>query len=144
MSAAPDVAPAQDALAAEHAAVYAYGVVGGILDPTSVLSTPVREAYAAHEARRDRLEMLVRGLGVDPVAARPGYTLPQQVTGAASAARLAVRVEDSCAVAYAAVVATSTGDLRRGAVDWLTDAATRGLDWGAAPVAFPGLAQPAR
>jgi len=140
--AAPSVPPAQDALAAEHAAVYAYGVAGGVVDPLSDDGARVRDAYAVHERRRDQLESLLRGLGAEPVAAEPGYALPAPVTGAASATRLAVGIEDRCAVAYAAVVASSTGDVRRAAVDWLADAATRGLGLGAAPTAFPGLARP--
>ncbi|HET6359230.1 DUF4439 domain-containing protein, partial [Streptomyces sp.] len=43
----------QAALAAEHAAVYGYGVVGGRIGEAR--EAEVRAAYAAHRARRDAL-----------------------------------------------------------------------------------------
>ena len=135
---------AQQALAAEHAALYAYGVSGGVVDPASAEGVRALDAYAAHRTRRDRLEDAVQDLGGEPVAAEPGYALPGPVTTTATAIRLAVRVEDRCAAAYAQLVASSTGRLRRDAIDWLTDSATRGLDWGAEPTAFPGLVDPPR
>lgn len=133
------VASAQDVLAGEHAAVYAYGVVGGVLDPAGSAAERARSAYEAHVTRRDRIEDRLRGLGEEPVAAEPGYALPEQVTDAGDAARLARRVEDRCGVLHAALVAASIGDLRAAAVGWLSDCATRGLTWGAAPVALPGI-----
>ena len=81
----------------------------------------------------------MRALGDEPVPAEPGYALPAPVTSAADARELARRVEDRCAVLYAAVVAASTDDLRAQAAGWLEDAATRALDWGATATAFPGV-----
>ena len=130
---------AERALAIEHEAVYAYGVVGGVLEPGSAEASRALDGYEAHRARRDRLEDVVQDLGGSPAPAEPGYALPAPVTDIASAARLARRVEDRCAVAYAQLVGSTTGVVRAGAVDWLSDAATRGLSWGAAPTAFPGL-----
>ena len=132
------------ALAIEHEAVYAYGVVGGVLDPGTAEAGRALDGYEAHRARRDRLEDVVQELGSEPTPAEPGYVLPAPVTDVDSAARLARRVEDRSAVAYAQLVGPSVGDLREVLVDWLTDAATRGLSWGAAPTAFPGLEQPRR
>lgn len=140
MAAEPLVDAAQQTLATEHAALYAYGVSGGVVDPASAEAVRARDSYAVHRARRDDLEQTVRALGADPVVAATGYTLPLPVSGATSAARLAVRVEDRCAASYARLVAASTGELRRRATGWLGEAATRGLSWGAAPTAFPGLA----
>jgi len=130
---------AERALAIEHEAVYAYGVVGGVLDPGTAEAGRALDGYEAHRARRDRLEDVIQELGGEPVPADPGYVLPAPVTDASSAARLARRVEDRSAVAYAQLVGSSVGVLREVAVGWLTDAATRGLSWGAAPTAFPGL-----
>ena len=135
---------AERALAIEHEAVYAYGVVGGVLDPGTAEVGRALDGYEAHRARRDRLEDVVQELGSEPVPAEPGYVLPAPVVDLSSAARLARRVEDRSAVAYAQLVGPSVGDLREVLVDWLTDAATRGLSWGAAPTAFPGLEQPRR
>lgn len=131
---------AERALAIEHEAVYAFGVVGGVLEPGTAEAGRALDGYDAHRARRDRLEDAVQELGGGPAPAEPGYVLPAPVTDVSSAARLARRVEDRSAVAYAQLVGSSVGGLRAVAVDWLTDAATRGLSWGAAPTAFPGLA----
>lgn len=136
----PVVEAAQRVLATEHEALYAYGVAGGVVDPASAEAARARDSYDIHRTRRDRLEDTVRRLGAEPVAAAPGYSLPAPVAGAASSARLAVRVEDRCGASYAELVASSAGPLRRVAIGWLSDAATRGLAWGARPTAFPGLA----
>ncbi|MFD0213475.1 DUF4439 domain-containing protein, partial [Streptomyces hirsutus] len=67
----------QAALAAEHAAVYGYGVVGGrIADDRRA---DARSAHDAHRARRDALVREVKDTGADPVAAAAGYALPFQV-----------------------------------------------------------------
>jgi hypothetical protein len=120
------------ALAAEHAAVYAFGVVGGVLvdDPDA------SAAYAAHRGRRDQLTAM---LGTAAVAAEPVYTLPFAVSGPAAAEQLAARVERRCADVYAGVVARTTGRARAYAARALTDCAVRGLSWGAQPEPFPGL-----
>ncbi|CAN5887897.1 hypothetical protein BH20ACT6_BH20ACT6_05940 [soil metagenome] len=138
----PVLTAVQAALAAEHAAVYAYGVCGGVLAAGSAEGVRARDGYLVHQRRRDRLQEDLRAEGVEPVAALPGYGIPQPVTDAGSAARLARLVEDACAAAYVELVRRATGPIRRMAVDSLTRAATRGLDWGANPVAFPGLQQP--
>jgi hypothetical protein len=129
----------QDVLAGEHAAVYAYAVVGGVVDSGGVAAGSALEAYEVHRARRDRAEAEVRVLGADPVSAEPGYALGGPVTASGGVDRLARQVEDRCAVLYAALVAAATDDLRREAAGWLEDAATRALAWGAPPAALPGV-----
>ncbi|MGW1148736.1 DUF4439 domain-containing protein, partial [Streptomyces sp. NPDC002454] len=62
------------ALAAEHAAVYGYGVVGGRVHEDR--RDEARTAYEAHRARRDELVRAVRDLGGEPEAAAPAYALP--------------------------------------------------------------------
>jgi hypothetical protein len=123
----------QAALAAEHAAVYAYGVVGGILGTTSAEAAA---GYAAHRGRRDRLTSM---LGPESVAAQPAYRLPFEVSGPARARRLAVHVEERCAEVYAEVVSRTTAADRVFAARALTDCSVRGLEWGAEPDPFPGL-----
>ena len=129
----------QSALAGEHAAVYAYGVVGGVVDPVGGTGQLALRAYDIHRTRRELVEEQVRALGDEPVPAEPGYALPAPVTSTADAKELARRVEDRCAVLYAAVVAAASDDLRAQAAGWLEDAATRALDWGATATAFPGV-----
>jgi hypothetical protein len=123
----------QPALAAEHAAVYAYGVVGGTLGVTSAAANA---AYAAHRGRRDQLTAMI---GARAVASEPVYGLPFEVRGPAQARRLAVHVERRCADVYASVVAATAGAERMYAARALTDCAVRGLGWGAEPEPFPGL-----
>ncbi len=141
MSAAPAAftTALQRALAGEHAAVYAYGVAGGVLDPVGTSATRAREAYDTHRSRRDRIEDRLRALDEEPVPAEPGYGLPAPVTTAAGAEALARQVEDRCAVLHAGVVAASTGEPRQEAMGWLADAAVRVLGWGGEASAFPGV-----
>jgi hypothetical protein len=121
----------QPALAAEHAAVYAYGVIGGVLQ-----SSLSYAAYASHRGRRDQLMAMI---GAGAVAAEPVYERPYEVTGQGRAERLAVRVEQRCAEAYAEVVAHTVGPTRAYAARGLTDCAVRGLAWGGEPETWPGL-----
>jgi hypothetical protein len=123
----------QSALAAEHAAVYAYGVVGGVLGTDSAEAAA---GYAAHRGRRDQLTSM---LGPEAVAAEPAYQLPFEVSGTGGARRLAVHVEERCAEVYAEVVSRTTAADRLFAARALTDCAVRGLQWGADPDPFPGL-----
>ena len=118
----------QAALAAEHAVVWGYGVVGARVG--TALRTQVREADAAHRGRRDATVAAVRGLGADPVPPGASYALPFPVTGQPAALRLALHLEDGAAAAWRYVVA-STDDpgLRRTAVAALTDAAVRATRW---------------
>jgi len=137
------VAEAMNAsLAGEHAAIYAYGVIGGRLDLDSPPVEAATDAVEAHRARRDGVTALIEAGGGAPVAAEPGYLLPAEVVDVAAARTTAQEVEDRCGVLYAALAATATGDLRAYAVDALIDSATRALDWGAPTNPFPGVVEP--
>ncbi len=129
----------QQMLAGEHAAVYAYGVLGGRLAPDTALQVAANDAYLTHRTRRDDLVALLRSQGAAPVAAEAGYALPQPVDTPAQARAVARRVEDRCSVLYAQVVASTTGRIRAYAIDALINAATRGMAWGATSVPLPGL-----
>ncbi|MFF1277376.1 ferritin-like domain-containing protein [Streptomyces marokkonensis] len=129
----------QAALAAEHAAVYGYGVVGGRIGKER--RTEARTAYDAHRARRDALVRAVKDAGGAPVAAAAGYALPFPVPDAAAAVRLAAELEDRVAGVYADLVRASTGERRRGAAGAMREAAVRSVRWSGESVAFPGLAE---
>lgn len=129
----------QSALAAEHAAVYGYGVVGGKISASR--RAEARSAYDAHRARRDELERTVRDLGGKPVAADAGYALPFPVTDSDSAVRLAAELEDRVAGVYSDLVRATEGDRRRSAAEALREAAVRSVRWSGESVAFPGLAE---
>lgn len=129
----------QAALAAEHAAVYGYGVVGGRVHEER--RAEARAAYDAHRARRDALVREVRDLGGRPVAAAAGYELPFAVPDPAAAVRFAAELEDRVAGVYSDAVRATGGELRRDAAGALREAAVRAVRWRGGSVAFPGLAE---
>ncbi|MEU3982272.1 DUF4439 domain-containing protein [Streptomyces sp. NPDC026672] len=136
---AAELTAAQAALAAEHAAVYGYGVVGGRVGTQR--RAEARAAYDAHRARRDALVREVRDLGGEPVASSAAYALPFAVPDAAAAVRLAAELEDRVAGVYSDLV-RATGGARRGeAAQALREAAVRAVRWRGGGVAFPGLAE---
>lgn len=134
----------QAALGAEHAAVWAYGLVGAFVP--DALSRRLDEAATAHQARRDATQRILIDAGAAPVPPEPGYLTPEPVTDAASALRLAITAETDAAAAWRSVVERSPADadLRGTALEALTDAAVRATRWratvGATPltVPFPG------
>ncbi|MGW7527375.1 ferritin-like domain-containing protein [Streptomyces sp. NPDC054783] len=129
----------QAALAAEHAAVYGYGVVGGRIG--AARRSEARAAYDAHRARRDALIREVRDLGGEPVAANAGYALPFPVPDSPAAVLLAARLEERVAGVYADLVRAATGARRGAAAAALREAAVRAVRWNGESVAFPGLAE---
>ncbi|MER5558218.1 ferritin-like domain-containing protein [Streptomyces sp. NPDC002506] len=130
---------AQAALAAEHAAVYGYGVLGGRLAEARV--PEARDALTAHRSRRDLLARTVRDLGGWPVAAAAAYALPFAVADAGAAVRLAAELEDRVAGVYSDLVRSAEGPLRQEAAAALREAAVRAVRWRGGSVAFPGLAE---
>jgi uncharacterized protein DUF4439 len=133
------LAATQTALAAEHAAVYGYGVVGGLIGEER--AGEAQEAYEAHRSRRDALERTVRRGGGAPVAAVAAYELPFPVADGEGAARLAAELETRLARAYADLVAATTGEERRSAADAVRETAVRAVRWGGGVVPFPGLTE---
>jgi hypothetical protein len=129
----------QAALAAEHATVYGYGVVGGRIG--SSREAEARSAYDAHRARRDALRREIRGLGGEPEPAAAAYALPFPVPDGDAAVRLAAELEDRLAAVYADLVRASEGDRRREAAGALREAAVRAVRWRGGGVAFPGLSE---
>jgi hypothetical protein len=112
-----------DALAAEHAAIYAYGPIGVRL--TDAAASAARAAEAAHRTRRDALILKLAEGGTTPAPAAPAYTLPFPVTDRASALRLAVEIEERTAAVWRACLPGTTGTDRAAALAALTDAAVQ-------------------
>ncbi|WP_086021462.1 ferritin-like domain-containing protein [Streptomyces zinciresistens] len=133
------MAALQAALAAEHAAVYGYGVVGGRIGADR--RSAARSAYEAHRARRDALARAVRDLKGEPVAASAAYALPFPVADPEAAVRLAAELEDRVAGVYSDLVRAAEGELRGTAAEALREAAVRAVRWRGEGVAFPGLAE---
>ncbi|MEU6978868.1 ferritin-like domain-containing protein [Streptomyces sp. NPDC046371] len=130
---------AQAALAAEHAAVYGYGVVGARVGEAR--RAEATAAYEGHRARRDALRRTVRDLGGEPVAAAAAYELPFDVPDTAAAIRLAAVLEDRVGGVYSDLVRSADGPLRKDAAAALREAAVRAVRWRGSDVTFPGLAE---
>lgn len=134
----------QEALAAEHAAVWVYGVAGAFV--SGELVRRLDDAATAHQARRDATERMLIDTGAQPVPSEPGYLTPEPVTDTASALRMVIVAETDAAAAWRSVVERSPADpdLRGAALEALTAAAVRATRWRAATgttpmtVPFPG------
>ena len=129
-------------LAAEHAAIYAYGVLGARLDDrTRVLA---QEADDAHRASRDAVTALLAARSAPAPATLAAYDVA--AADQAEALALAVRVEEGLAVRWRDLVgSTDDRELRRSAATGLTAAAVRATGWRAAiggprTVPMPGTA----
>ena len=114
------------------AAIYAYGVIGARSRGSQVRLA--RKALAAHRGRREAMQ----GLIAQPVAAASAYDLPFPVDDQASAARLAVVVENRMTALLADLAAAEQGDRRAQAVTGAMECAARAIAWGGQPMAFPG------
>lgn len=130
----------QATLAAEHAAVWVYGVLGA---QTSASEEPdlhavLTEAYTLHRSRRDELTRALRDLGQEPVAAAASYETPTPIRSPRHRRDAAIELEDGCATTYAALVAHSIDQQRAWAIAALADAAVRRVRLGGAPEELPG------
>jgi Domain of unknown function (DUF4439) len=129
-------------LAAEHAAIFAYGPIGAHLSGGDAAAA--RAAEAAHRTRRDALLLRLTADGATPPPAAAAYTLPEPVTGRAAALRVAIGVEERASSAWRAALAATTGDQRKQVLTAFTDCALRATRWrraaGVTPltVPFPG------
>jgi hypothetical protein len=134
----------QSALAAEHAAVYVIGVLGGQAahTPATALENRLVQEYAHHRRRRDRLTVLLAHRGATPVAAAPSYRLPNAAATTGQLVLTARLVEQRCADAYGQLVGATTGTERAFALASLDEVAVAALRYGGSPVAFPGLTAP--
>ena len=140
---AAEDAALQEALAAAHTAVWAYGVVGAAApeDREQVVA-----AERAQQDLRDSVATLLTARQVDPVAAEAAYTLPFPVLSPVDAATLAVTVEDGTSTAWTWVLDQATERTTRElAVAALGAAELRAVEWrtragrNPATSAFPGL-----
>jgi uncharacterized protein DUF4439 len=129
------------ALAAEEAAIYAYGIVGVKMTTKG----EVDEARAAERAHRERRDYLV-GQMDQPQSSPAGYEMPFPVTDRAAALKLAIQVEDGVAQAWRPVLAVTQDTERTNALAAMTDAAVRATRWrklaklSPTTMAFPGRA----
>lgn len=139
----PAVAALQTALAAEHAAVYGYGIAGAHLATVPRRLAAARRDWSIHEAARDRLSAMLTARGAVPAPAAVSYALPFPVRSPKAAAALAVLLEDRVATAYLGLVALTDRGLREFGARSVRTAALRAATWRGHTVAFPGLTDPA-
>ncbi len=132
----------QAAMAAEHAALWAYGLVTA--HDADVADT-VTEMVTSHQNTRDVAANLIVQAGGTPVGPAPAYTTPEPVTDKKSALGLALTIESDCAQAWRSVIGnTDDSTLRGTALSALTDSAMRMVTWRQAAkdkvvtVPFPG------
>ena len=135
-----------DAVAAEHAAIYGYGLVSAHVMPDD--NKLVSESVAEHRDRREAAVTLMTERSITVPMPAVGYQLPMAVDSPAAAATLAIRMESDCAVAWRAVLEQTSGDTaeqdRAFAGTALTQCAVLAARWrvvqGGWPVteAFPG------
>ena len=136
-SALATTAALQSALAAEHAAVYGYGIIGANL--TGSRQAAAMTNWVAHQVARDTLEAMIRSRGSEPVPAAVAYRLPVTVRTPGQAVSLAVLLEDRVATAYLGLVALSDISVRQFGALQVQAAALRAAAWRGSTVAFPGL-----
>jgi hypothetical protein len=137
----------QAALAAEHAAVGGYDVIGPRLADAAQV-TLARDSQQAHRERRDATSAQLTAAGQSPVPAAADYPLPFAVTGPLTAQRFAISLESACAGAWRYLISVTDASLRSVRADAqqaLTDSALRAMRWRrlVAPteptVPFPGI-----
>ncbi|MEV4056809.1 ferritin-like domain-containing protein [Amycolatopsis sp. NPDC049688] len=133
------VDPLQGALAAEHAAVWVYGLVSAFLPGD--FGDAEKSGAAEHALRRDLLQTMLSAAGATPVAPEAAYVPKNPVTDAKSASQVVATAEADCASAWLAVVNhTDDAGLRTTALHALVAASRRGTPWrseaGEKPVAI--------
>ncbi|MHA6625969.1 ferritin-like domain-containing protein [Pseudonocardia sichuanensis] len=132
------VAALQNALAAEHAAVWSYALTVAFL--TGADAERARENEDSHRDLRNLIEQTLSQLGAPPVSAQPAYRTPQPVTDAASAAALAVVAETDALAAWRSVLErTDDRALRQAALDALTSGTLRCARWRAVVGTQPAI-----
>ncbi|MFE0028239.1 ferritin-like domain-containing protein [Amycolatopsis sp. NPDC059021] len=138
--------PLQKALAAEHAAVWVYGLVSAFLP--AAFGDAEKSGMAEHAERRDLCRKLISAAGTSPVAPEAAYVPPKPVTDSGSAAAVIATAESDTAAAWLNVL-TRTDDaaLRGMALAAMVAASRRGTPWRAeagekpTAIAMPGQAQ---
>ena len=129
----------QKALAAEHAAVHLYGLLGAQSSKSRQPTLFARLTYGEHRASRDRLTVLVSAKGADPAAAQVDYEVPGPTATAEQIEAVARTIETRVTRTYGELVANTAGADRRWAITALDASAVREVAFGVAPSSFPGL-----
>lgn len=140
----PGLVAVQQALAAQHAALYTGAVLAARTSASAqpTLRSALSERWTEHRELRDQVEAMLRTAGEAPVAADPGYVMPGGSDSPAQVKQTAALVETRCTEAWSALVGhTEPGELRTWAMAQQRESAVRELVFGGNPVAFPGAVQ---
>ncbi len=131
----------QKALAAEHAAVHLYGLLGAQSSKSRqpTLFRKLDQTYEAHRAARDQLTVLVNARGRDPVAAKVDYVVPGPTSTPGQIEAVARTIESRVTRTYGELVANTAGSDRGWAIGALDASALREVAFGVEPSDFPGL-----
>lgn len=142
---ADTVTALQQALSAEHAALWLYGTASAFV--TGSDETEIIAAMGSVQTLRDATEHRISAGGATPVPAQPAYIAPQPVTGQTSALAALAVAESDATVAWRSVLEhTDNPALRGAALSALIDSAVRETRWrrlaGQSPasIAMPGAA----
>jgi hypothetical protein len=118
----------QQALSAEHAAIWTYGLVSAYLSADFTKAT--NEGSAEHVKRRDFCERVLSAAGATPVSAEAAYVPPKPVTDESSAKAVVATAESDTTAAWRGVVGqTDDPGLRSSATRALIASARRGTPW---------------
>ncbi len=148
----------QNALGAEYAAVFGYGVLGPQLRKGASPSL-ARACQQAHRGLGEQTAERLTAAGQSPAAAQVDYPLPFPVDDELSARQYAIRLETAAASAWRYLIAVAAdphadrADLearhvqavRESAQDALTASAVRAMQWrrlgtpAKSTVPFPGI-----
>ncbi|MEO8107893.1 MAG: DUF4439 domain-containing protein [Actinomycetes bacterium] len=124
----------QQGLAAEHAAIWGFGLVGA----TPPLALPAAAALDVHRTRRTRCIDAVVALGGSPVPSAPAYDIAKPPSARQGKA-LAADLEQSCGVAYAALAGAAQRATRLQGAAWLRESSIAIWGWIDTVPALPGL-----
>ncbi|MBV9487048.1 MAG: DUF4439 domain-containing protein, partial [Frankiaceae bacterium] len=100
-----DLAALQNALAAEHAAVYGYGAAGAVMRGSD--RDYASRSLETHMRQRDQLITMIGDVNASPVPAQPAYRLPSPLTSHSAARDLAAHLEQGVAGALWDLVAAT-------------------------------------
>jgi len=139
------VSALQQALAAEHAALWLYGTASAFVTGSS--ETEIIAGMGAVQNVRDATEHRLATDGVTPTPAQPAYLVPTKITSQTSALTALALAESDATVAWRSVLEhTDDAGTRSVALAALIDSAVRQTRWrrlaGESPasVALPGSA----
>ncbi|MEO6955309.1 MAG: ferritin-like domain-containing protein [Antricoccus sp.] len=118
----------QAALAAEHAAIWAYGVIGTYAAATR--RPAVSAAEQTHRVRRDQLETLIVAGSAIPNPGLAAYQLPSPVTDPTSAIVVAGQIEEGLTAVWRFALGNcDTSTTRVFALNALIDSSVQSLAW---------------